>query len=118
MTLHTFALAAAASIMLASPLLAATLARAEPSTDYASLAAAAAGVKANCGDTIHDPDSTSFVFPPNSAITLARCHAQKGDLCWAEDHAMGGRWSRELICAKGSVALGGFPSTYRQGRNQ
>ena len=97
--------------------LAAPSALAEPSTHNSSLAKAVRGVKAECGE-IHDPNSTSFLYPPTRAIALARCQTLRGDLCWAEDHAMGGRWSRELICTQGSVALGGFPTTYKQGQNR
>ena len=101
-----------------SVVLAAAIALAEPSSHYSSLAAAVAGVKANCSDNIHDPDSTSLVFPPTRTMTLAQCQRLHGGLCWVEDHAMGGRWSRELICTQGSVARGGILGTYKQGQNR
>ena len=113
MKMNTLALAAFGSALLAS-----TVAFAEPSTHYSSLAKAVQGVKADCSDNIHDPHSTSFIFPPKRTITLARCRRLRGNLCWVEAHAMGGRWERELICTRGSVALGGFPSTYKQGQNR
>lgn len=94
-----------------------TASGAEPSHRYATLAQAVRAVKANCGD-LHDPNSTSFLYPPKQKITLAQCRGLRGNLCWAVDHAMGGRWSRELICSHGSLSLGGFPSTYVQGRTR
>ncbi len=95
-----------------------TVAFAEPSRNYASLAEAVQEVKANCRGDIHDANSTSFLYPPEQEATLTQCQSLNGDLCWARDQAMGGRWSRELICTEGSLSVGGFPNTYTQGQNQ
>jgi hypothetical protein len=92
------------------------LSRAEPAAEFDSVANAVLLVHEECS-ALHDSDSDLFTFPPNIDVTLEQCQEQNGNLCWAQDSAMGGRTSSEIICTHNQVVLGGLLGTYSPTQN-
>ena len=87
------------------------------SREFDSVAEAVRLVEESCG-RLHVPGERGIAFPPRVQLTRSQCQAYGADLCSMEDRAMGGRWSRQLICYRGTTLLGGLDGSYEQGHDR
>lgn len=87
------------------------------SRQFRTVKEAVQAVSADCGE-LKTPGQDFNYFPPQTQLSLKQCQSAGAKLCWMGDNAMGGRWSRQLICHRGETLLGGLRGSYEQGRIQ